>query len=301
MASSAPSEPGPLTAQESSRVRQRIFHHFTKCHGLTVSVDVVAFLLDVFRNVPPHLVDETLDLVINAYQQQNGTAARGRRHLRRRAHAKPAARLGICTCSGAPAVASTIVDLAVLQQVVQGMIRHESTDSIAELRRRVEVINVFDVPAYRYSQERRTFVQVTGPRRLFGDATDKAEYLRERFEVHKQKLLRHALFTAPVSGDVENAALRVRPARRCGVRRGRASAHALGRFLAAPALRGGQITPIQALVGMPGNCIIFGYLVQRKEGVFTLEDADTYVELDLREAVRGAATRPTGAAAAGGN
>ena len=120
-------------------------------------------------------------------------------------------------------MASTIVDLAILQQVVHGMIRHESTDSIAELRRRVEVINVFDVPAYRYSQERRIFVQVTGPRRLFGDANDKAEYLRERFEVHKQKLLRHALFTAPISGDVENAALRVRPPQGHRGQRGRAS------------------------------------------------------------------------------
>ena len=79
-----------------------------------------------------------------------------------------------------------------------------------------------------------------------------------------------------------------------GVRR----AHSIGR-LGSTGASWGQITPIQALVGMPGNCIIFGYLVQRKEGVFTLEDTDTYVELDLREAVRGSGAAIRGCAAVG--
>ena len=47
-----------------------------------------------------------------------------------------------------------------------------------------------------------------------------------------------------------------------------------------------QITPIQALVGEVTDCIIFGYLTQRKEGTYVLEDPDAYVELDLRETVR---------------
>ena len=67
----------PLTPQEAARVRQRIVHLFTKLHALTVPVDAVSFLLDVFRIVPPDQIDNTLGIIIASYEQQNGACPCG--------------------------------------------------------------------------------------------------------------------------------------------------------------------------------------------------------------------------------
>jgi DNA polymerase epsilon subunit 2 len=117
----------------------------------------------------------------------------------------------------------SLVDQVLLQQVVQGMIRRQNGDPLAELRRRLEVINAFDVPPYQYSPERRTFTVAASAPKLHGSAGGKADYLRERYVVHKQRLLRHAMFAPPVSGADPDTALKVAAARAspgsCGARR----------------------------------------------------------------------------------
>lgn len=69
-----------------------------------------------------------------------------------------------------------------------------------------KVIDAFDVPKLSYSVDLKQFMSVRGtPLLLSKDASMKAELFRERFNVLRQRTLRHKLFTRKLEGCVVSA------------------------------------------------------------------------------------------------
>ncbi|KAK4057456.1 DNA-directed DNA polymerase epsilon, subunit B [Microbotryomycetes sp. JL221] len=125
----------------------------------------------------------------------------------------------------------------------------DETDS----RHYLKIINAFDMPALRWAEERKAFeLSESGPS-LAPDATSRARYLRDRFNVIKQVVLRNEHFTPPAIGQHREDFM--------------------------------KLTSIKNLLGRQGgHFLIFGLLTRMEDGALYLEDLDDKVELDLSEA-----------------
>lgn len=107
-------------------------------------------------------------------------------------------------------------------------------------------------------------------------ATSKARYLRDRFNVIKQVILRNEHFSPPtLVGQERQDYMKV-----CG------PSQAYPRAFANFPLSRQQLTSIKNLLGRQGgHFLIFGLLTRMEDGALYLEDLDDKVELDLSEAV----------------
>jgi len=123
----------------------------------------------------------------------------------------------------------------------------------------LQVIDAFDAPKLTYSIDHRQFVPNKGALRLHAvDAASKAHISRERYNVLKQRTLRHSFF----KGKLEGAAV------------------AEG--------ESGELTPLSALLGhsryksrSESGLVVMGMLSQLEEGKYYLEDLDGKVRLGL--------------------
>ncbi|KAM0786892.1 hypothetical protein ACM66B_002316 [Microbotryomycetes sp. NB124-2] len=117
----------------------------------------------------------------------------------------------------------------------------------------LKIVNAFDMPALRWAEERKTFEMSDTPPSLAPNATSRARYLRDRFNVIKQVILRNEHFTPPAIGQHREDFM--------------------------------KLTSIKNLLGRQGgHFLIFGLLTRMEDGALYLEDLDDKVELDLSEA-----------------
>lgn len=58
------------------------------------------------------------------------------------------------------------------------------------------VINAFDVPRFRYNEEKKKFLPDSGPRSLLPGPDAKSEYIRDRYQMLWQKTSRHEMFNS---------------------------------------------------------------------------------------------------------
>ena len=90
---------------------------------------------------------------------------------------------------------------------------------------------------------------------LHGQSNDKALMIRERWHLLNQRLLRNELFSPPPVSS-------------------------------GPAARKEyyKLTPIEALIGSPGLKCIFGVITEIQEGQYYIEDCNSYVPVDIKNA-----------------
>ena len=57
------------------------------------------------------------------------------------------------------------------------------------------MINAFEVPSFTYIKENKKFIRCTNPKKLLASAASRSEYIRSRYNVLLQRVLRHELFS----------------------------------------------------------------------------------------------------------
>lgn len=119
----------------------------------------------------------------------------------------------------------------------------------------IRVIDAFQTPRFQYRPVRKVFSALAPSPSLHGSAQDKADVLRERFAVLKQRILRNDLFTPST------------------VNRGSNNTD----------LTHYQLTLIESLIGTPGPKCIFGMLTELVEGKHFIEDLNASVPIDISD------------------
>ena len=67
------------------------------------------------------------------------------------------------------------------------------------------VINAFDVPSFTYIKENKKFIRCTKPKRLLASADSRSEYIRSRYNVLLQRVLRHELFSQNTNENIRTS------------------------------------------------------------------------------------------------
>ncbi|XP_058812218.1 DNA polymerase epsilon subunit 2 [Topomyia yanbarensis] len=116
------------------------------------------------------------------------------------------------------------------------------------------VINAFDVPKFRYCEEKKKFLPATGTRGLLPGPDAKSEYIRDRYLMLWQKTSRHEMFNSSTIG-VNNNEKRL------------------------------TLKKIETLLSTSkmNDVVILGLLTQLTEGNFYLEDPTGVVPIDISE------------------
>ncbi|KAM0752277.1 DNA polymerase epsilon, subunit B [Meredithblackwellia eburnea MCA 4105] len=123
-----------------------------------------------------------------------------------------------------------------------------------ESRHYLNIIDAFKMPAWRWGEERNGFEKPTKEPTVAPPPTSKARYMRDRFNIIKQAILRNEHFSPPAI-----------------------AGHERTEYM--------KLTSIKNLLGRQGgHFLIFGLLARMEDGAFYLEDLDDKVELDLSEA-----------------
>lgn len=116
------------------------------------------------------------------------------------------------------------------------------------------VINAFDVPQYKYHQDRKKFLLNNTPKSILPEANCKVDYLRDRYTMLWQRTSRHDLFSPAVLGTSNSSVKKF------------------------------QLKKIEALLATSkiDEVVVLGLLTQLEEGKFYLEDPSGVVKLDLK-------------------
>ncbi|GAA5824774.1 hypothetical protein JCM11251_005335 [Rhodosporidiobolus azoricus] len=118
----------------------------------------------------------------------------------------------------------------------------------------LKIVDAFDMPPWRWDEVRGGFEKSKAAPTLAPGALSKARYLRDRFNIIKQVILRNEHFCPPAVVGPERTDYM-------------------------------KLTTIKNLLGRQGgHFLIFGLLTRMEDGEFYLEDLDDKVKLDLREA-----------------
>ncbi|KEH26806.1 DNA polymerase epsilon subunit B [Medicago truncatula] len=154
---------------------------------------------------------------------------------------------------------SAIIDVEPVQRVVNLLLAADGTEETNDMfasssSSAIGVIDVFDIPRYKYDPIRRNFYQHPGSLPRLGDPPAKSALYRDRFLLLSQRLSRHQDFSRP------------------------AFESELSQF------RSCEISPIQSLVGRKGRRWVMGVISQLEDGHFYLEDLSASVEINLTDA-----------------
>ncbi|BGP19527.1 hypothetical protein JCM10213_000126 [Rhodosporidiobolus nylandii] len=118
----------------------------------------------------------------------------------------------------------------------------------------LKIVDAFDMPAWRWDEVRGAFEKAKTAPTLAPGALSKAHYLRDRFNIIKQVILRNEHFCPPAVVGPERTDYM-------------------------------KLTTIKNLLGRQGgHFLLFGLLTRMEDNEFYLEDLDDKVKLDLSEA-----------------
>ncbi|ORX38923.1 DNA polymerase alpha/epsilon subunit B-domain-containing protein [Kockovaella imperatae] len=158
---------------------------------------------------------------------------------------------------------SSLVSLSALRRAyeVLQLGTNEDADDIDPSEINVEahfaVVDSFDMPPVRFDPVRGGFTTARSGPSLAGQASSRASYLRERWGIIKEIILRNENFTPPALGG-----------------------HDRTNYL--------KLTSTRNLLGRAGQLfLLFGMLARDPEGRLCLEDGDGRVRLDMHDAVPG--------------
>lgn len=158
---------------------------------------------------------------------------------------------------------SPLVSLKVLQRAYESLqLKNDMVDDLEDpsevhLESYFNIIDAFDMPAQRFDAVRNAFALAKTKPGLAGSAVSRAAFLRERWAIIKQIVLRNENFMPPALG-------------------GRDRADYL------------KLTSTRNLLGRANQLfLLFGMLSRNPTGELILEDGEGSVVLDMREAVPG--------------
>jgi DNA polymerase epsilon subunit 2 len=157
---------------------------------------------------------------------------------------------------------------ALLVEVQQQQLKNGNVDAkairaaIGNLRTRaahkptlpLEVIGAFNMQPIRFDNQRRTLTAEPGPTSLHAEAASKSSMYTLRMQMVEQRTRRHEMFRPPVT----------------------TQAVAQKEYI--------SLTSIDALLGRTGTHVVLGLLTESEEGVFSLEDGHSSIQLDLSDA-----------------
>lgn len=140
---------------------------------------------------------------------------------------------------------SPVVSLDDITQVVADLTK-DSEDLAQE---GIQVFDAFKVPRLKYNAPKKEFFMNKEKLPLHGNAKEKMLFLRDRFTLIRQRLLRNETFAPPVPGSIKREYV--------------------------------ELTPIESLRGTVGSKCVLGVLAELEEGKMFLEDLNSSVALDL--------------------
>jgi len=152
-----------MTFYSESQLRQVIWKAFTKLHGLTLKSEAVDYLVSQLTqsSIPSnHLVD-AINYIATTYVTT--TPSKG------------------------------MVDAEALKRVVQGLFKiHQSEDvKMVDPRHFIWTISCNKTPKYVYNVHQKNFERCKDAPKAIGEAGSKTKMFIERFEMLRQRLLRH--------------------------------------------------------------------------------------------------------------
>ena len=207
---------------DSKLARSKILSSF-KINGLTLRSDASKYLNEVLSHLKKSDFEIWLERIIESIQKQP--------------------------------LASTAVN----REVVETAVHEINEDNEEDNDKFFNLIDAFSIPRFVYNAERNKFIISSNMNpMLHGSSKDKAEIFRERYEIVKQRTMRHELFTPAAMAS---------------------SGQKASKF---------ELRTIEYLLGSSSvleNVIVLGMLTQMKEGSFWLEDPTGVVKLDLEKAL----------------
>ncbi|KEP55739.1 DNA polymerase epsilon subunit B [Rhizoctonia solani 123E] len=201
---------------------------FTRKYSLSLTTDAIAFLDKILdqHDVPDEEVQESLEHIAKAYMKRDDATA--------------------------------IVSAEILERIYEMMqigtdgATQDLPDDEVNPDHYLHVISAFDMPWWTFNSERKAFEK--GPNRpsIGGSPTSRAQFLRDRYNIIKQVVLRNEHFSPPaVPGKDRNSYL--------------------------------KLTTTKNLLGRAGDAfMLFGMLAHSPDGKLVLEDLEGRVELDIR-------------------
>ena len=145
------------------------------------------------------------------------------------------------------------------QQILEAAVQECNAENEESDEKAFNVIDVFNLPQFTYSNERKKFLRKEAPSHvLFSSAQAKTDMFRDRYTIVYQRTIRHDLFSPSAIG--------TRPSEQSK------------KF---------KLKPVEYLLGSTaklGEIIVLGMLTQMKEGKWFLEDNSGAVQLDLSRA-----------------
>ncbi|KAL7635547.1 UNVERIFIED_CONTAM: hypothetical protein RMT77_014616 [Armadillidium vulgare] len=193
-----------------------------KLNGFTIRSNAIKYLCELLRPINENEHEQWIEKVIEAIQKLP--------------------------------LSSPIID----EEVVKKAVENVSSSEIEDIKTLLRVINIFEVPKWQFSLERKKFVLESADRRcLHGEADDKALLFKNRYTIVYQRTVNHDLFRPSVPGtSISNS-------------------------------DNYGLVKIEYLLGLnckQNNVIVLGHLTQLVEGEYHLEDDTGEVKASLSQA-----------------
>ncbi|GAA93845.1 uncharacterized protein L969DRAFT_84704 [Mixia osmundae IAM 14324] len=220
-----------------SSVRQSILKVFTRTYSLTLKSEAIEWLEDLVEQfeIADQDVADTMDHIASSFVEGEDNSSIVTRDALDRVYKRLQASNG----PAAPDSPSMAM---------------EQDDEDSDTAQYLKVINAFDMPRINWSFEKKAFERAAAKPSMVGAATSKAQYLRDRFGIAKQVILRSEYFCPPAVGGHDRNSYP-------------------------------KITSVKNLLGRQGgDFTLFGLLARTEIGQFCLEDLDDRVVLDFSEA-----------------
>ena len=142
---------------------------------------------------------------------------------------------------------SSVIDVDSISRVVADL----SKDSEDMAKEGLQVFDAFEFPRLMWNSARKEFFLRNARGRLHENAKEKNQFLRDRFTLIRQRLMRNELFMEPAPGSIQRNYV--------------------------------ELTAIESLRGSTGRKYILGMLSELEEGTYSIEDLNANIELDLTE------------------
>ncbi|KAH8915328.1 DNA polymerase epsilon, subunit B [Atractiella rhizophila] len=211
---------------------------FTRRYSLSLSVEATRYLENLIEeyNISPDDVERTIETIAKEYASADFDEV-----------------LPIVSVEQIDAVCKKLQSAPSVEEDEDDLMSGTVRDPSSFLR----VVNAFDMPKLDWDEARVGFVKSSHKPSLVPGALSKSQYMRTRFSILKQVILRNEHFSPPSilqAGEKERESYM-------------------------------KLTSIKNLLGRSGSrFLIFGLLTRGEDGSFYLEDLNDRVELDLEDA-----------------
>lgn len=202
---------------------------FTRKYSLSLTTEAIAFLDNILdkHNIPDDEVQESLEHIAKAYMKRDD--------------------------------ATSIVSTEILERIydmmqlgADGGATQDVDDEDVNPDHYLHIINAFEMPWWIFNSDRKAFEKAPNKPGIGGSPASRAQFLRDRYNIIKQVVLRNEHFSPPaVPGKDRDSYL--------------------------------KLTTTKNLLGRAGEAfMLFGMLAHSPDGKLCLEDLEGRVELDIR-------------------